>query len=774
MIHEERHPHPHVDPRFPRDGDTIPHNPPHFSWKPDMDGPYRLQVRKNNDFHDPLIDVTIDDPGFLPEQALSAGTYHWRWGNTSDWADSFSFSVNEHSLTVEIPSAENWLERTPISHPRIYLTADDLAGFRERVGQDRQADLEKLIADADELLTELQEMREPKFLPDRNRNYAAFWSVWYPTMWGTRQFVKGAEALALAYLVTDDKRYGRAACERMASVAQWDPEGSSYLGHNDEAHMSVIWHGPHACDWAWDLFTPEERQAVIEQYRRRGRITFEHMHDSGHYGITRFDSHAGREIVFLANLAFVFHEHVEEAKSWLEWLRPVLCGMWPSWADNDGSWAQGPSYGTAYVTIMTMFASMLKGATGIDLYRKPFWKNHARWRYFIFPPYAEWMGFGDHSEKWADTWNNNANLVDVVSRQTGAREYQGYIDAFREEAKGLRQVEERKMPGVLAQLFTAPYREDSDWTVEGRDQVLNVFEDAGWAAFRTDPDDRDRDIAMIFRSSPYGAISHSHANNNDFILHVGGKVMAMPSGYYAGYGSAHHAHWVWHSKSHNCVTLSDASQLMRSPDSTGKVVAPYEDARIAFLCGIADASYRDRADRCRRHIVYLKASGCFVMVDEFVAKTGVESSLQWNIHSWNPFHVDELNKTFALVRDGSTLEGTFLCQENSYFSLTEGWDPPPMARKSTDDDWHNQYHLRFTPVVMERSRNLGVVLATSHATQSLTDVSAGVDGNVETATIGDDSVRIYPPGEDKLAELVVEGVTYVMDDEGIKLAQGSS
>ena len=67
-----------------------------------------------------------------------------------------------------------------------------------------------------------------------------------------------------------------------------------------------------------------------------------------------------------------------------------------------------------------------------------------------------------------------------------------------------------------------------------------------------------------------------------------------------------------------------------------------------------------------------------------------------------------------------------------------------------------------------------MVLATSHATQSLTDVSAGVDGNEETATIGDDSVRIYPPGEDKLAELVVEGVTYVMDDEGIKLAQGSS
>jgi hypothetical protein len=772
LIQEQRHPHPHVDPRFPRDGAALTINPPHFSWKPDVAGPYRLQVRKNNDFHDPIIDISQDDPLYLPEKAFAPGTYHWRWGDRSDWAESSSFQIAESALSVEIPSAAEWLSRVPNTHPRIYLTADTVPDFRAELKQQGSGQSDKLLSDAEELLSESQEIREPEFLPDRDRNYAAFWSVWYPTMWGTRQFVKGAETLALAYQVTGDQRFGRAACERMASVAKWDPEGASYLGHNDEAHMSVIWHGPHACDWAWDQFTADERAAVIEQYRRRGQITFEHMHDRGHYGITRFDSHAGREIVFLANLAIVFHEHIEEAGEWLEWLRPVLCGMWPSWADNDGSWAQGPSYGTAYVTIMTMFASMLKGATGIDLYQKPFWKNHARWRYFCFPPYVEWMGFGDHSEKWADTWNNNANLVDVIARQTDAREYQGYIDAFREEAKSLRQVEERKMPGVLSQLFTAPKLESSDWTIDGRDDVLNVFEDAGWAAFRSNPDDRDRDIAMIFRSSPYGAISHSHANNNDFILHVGGKVMAMPSGYYAGYGSGHHAHWVWHTKSHNCVTLSDASQLMRSPDSAGKVVMPYEDARVAFLCGVADTSYQDRADRCRRHIAYLKSSGCFVMIDEFVGKKGIESSLQWNLHSWNPFDIDELNKTFTLTRDGSSLQGTFLCQSNSFYSMTEGWDPPPMARKSSDDDWLNQYHLRFTPVGMLPARNLGVVLATSHRHREQAEVTPGVDGDVETAQIGEDSVRIFPPTADRLAELVVEGVTYVVDDRGISAMNG--
>lgn len=752
---------------------SVSTNPPHFSWKPAGPGPYRLQVWKNNDFHELLINASLDDPIFLPEKAFSVGAYHWCWGDTVDWAESFSFQVAESSLEIEIPAAATWLASTPNTHPRLYLQADSIADFRSGLQGERRSELDDLVRSAKAVLAEAHEMTEPEFLPDRTKDYPAFWRIWYPTMWGTRRFVKGAETLALAYQTSGETRFARAACERMVSVSKWDPEGSSYLGHNDEAHMSVIWHGPYACDWVWDQFTSQERESVIEQYRRRGQITFDYMHDRGLYGITRFDSHAGREIVFLANLAFVFHEHIEEAQDWLDWLRPVLCGMWPSWAGEDGAWAQGPSYGTAYVTIMTMFASVLKRTAGVDLYQKRFWKNHARWRYFCFPPYVEWMGFGDHSEKWASTWNNNANLVDVIARETDAREFKPYIDAFRNEAESLGEPDERQLPGVLSQLFTAPELQEADWTIDGHDKVLNVFEDAGWAAFRSDPDDRDRDVAMIFRSSPYGAVSHSHANNNDFILHVGGKVMVMPSGYYAGYGSAHHAHWVWHTKSHNCVTLSDASQLMRSPDSAGRIAVPYEDERLAFLCGIADSSYGDRADRCRRHIVYLKVSACYVMIDEFVAKKGVESSLQWNLHSWNRFDVDELNRTFTLIRDHATLNGTFLCHSNSFYSMTEGWDPPPMDWKEREEDWPQQYHLRFTPVGLQRARHLGVVMAPSHGHLSQAEVISGIDGDVETAQIGSDNVRIHPPGERQLAELIVDGVPYVINDEGIKLGNAT-
>ena len=764
---DSRHPHPHLDPRQPRDGQSPRTNPPVFVWKPRHgQRRFQLQVARDPDFTELAIDrADLTDPLYLPEQALAPGAYWWRWSADKEIPQVFTLTIDSAATIVEIPAAATWLARLPQSHPRIYLQADRVASLRA----DPPPQWPALQSEAETLLQQPHSIDEPAFLPARAANYAAFWKIWYPTMWGTRRFVKEAETLALAWLLGGEQRFGRAACQRMNSISRWDPQGSSHIDHNDEAHMSVIWHGAHVCDWVWDLFTTAEREQVIEQFRRRGQITFEHMHDRGHYGIDRFDSHSGREIVFLAQLALVFHEHIPEASNWLDWLRPVLCGLWPSWAGDDGAWAQGPSYGLAYVTIMTMFASALKRGTGIDLYRRPFWQHHAQWRQWCLPPYAEWMGFGDHSERWAATWNNNADLVDLIGRETNTDEFDTYVADFRRIATTLTTPPERQLSGVNAQLLLAPPikpRENTD--TPDTDRHLRVFADAGWAAVRSDRTNPERDIALIFRSSPYGAISHSHANNNDFILHAGGKVLAMPSGYYAGYGSDHHAHWVWHSKSHNCLTLSDASQLMCSHESVGHIAHAYENEDLAYFCGIADQSYQDRASRCRRHVVYLKASQSFAMIDEFVARENIVSALQWNIHSWSPFAVDEAQRTFSLQREDASLTGHFLWSDNGFCSLGEGWDPPPMTDKG-GSQWPLQYHLRYTPSGLVERRNLGVVLCPGHAQLERAVVETRQQGTTEIAQIGAAELSVFTAGDtDTVAELSIEGMRYaLLGDRGL-------
>ncbi len=776
---DSRHHHPHVDPRQPRDGSRPATNPPVFAWKPrEGDERFELIVARDAELSDvALRETDLRDPVFLPETALAAGSYWWQWSAGGDLSEVFEFEVTADAVVVEVPPASEWFDRMPDAHPRLFVLPGEVEALRESRHGERAAAWEKLRTAADALLDDEHHYPEPPFLPDRSRDYDEWFSIWVNILWTSRRFVREAELLAFAYLASGEKSYARAACERMASVSLWDPEGSSSIPHNDEAHMSVIWDGAKVCDWVWDEFTEEELALVIDQFTRRGRLTYEAVHDHGCYGVTQFGSHSGRELVFLALIGLVFHEHIPEAQKWLDWLRPVLCGVWPVWAGDDGAWAEGPSYGLAYVGIMTMFASGLKKGADVDLYTRPFWRGHAQWRQWFWPPYLEWLGFGDHSERWRGNWLRNAELVETIGRESGGDEFDQYVARLRAEADTLTTPPDRKVgdEAVTPEWYLRAGGADAT-SSPAPDHVLRVFPAAGQAAVRTDLLDPARDIAMLFRSSPYGSFSHSHANHNDFIMHVAGKAMAMPSGYYDGYGSNHHSHWVWHTKSHNCVTLSDAGQVMRSLDAVGAVANSFEDERVAYFCGVADAAYADRATKCRRHVLFLKERQCFLMVDDFVAQPGIVSALQWNIHSWNEFAVDDDARSFVLQREGSSLAGQFMCHTNAFFSLTEGWDPPP-AKIKDSAQWHNQFHLRFTVTGLVERRRLGVVLCPGHAGLIPALVEADLIDGVEVARIGEDAL-VVGAGErvecdgvsaDGLALAIVDGQAYAISDGGIAL-----
>ena len=622
--------------------------------------PFCLTVARDPALTDVALGVDdLAESVYLPEEAFECGTYFWQWTDGDTGSPVFSFEVREDATVVEVPAASEWLCRLPDGHPRFLIRPEGVPRLRATRADARAEKWSMLREHADALLAESHEMQEPPCESDRSSPSRRF-APWFKSVLDTRSFVAGAETLALAYLASGDERYAQAACQRMVCVSQWDPDGSTHMAYNDEPHMMIIWYGPAACDWVWDRFSLGERELVVRSFRRRGQITFEYMHRHGYYGVTRFDSHAAREIVFLAQTALAFYDQIPEAETWLAWLRPVLCGIWPIWAGDDGAWAEGILYSGAYVGIMTRFVTALKCGTAIDLFQRPFWRGHLRWRQYCLPPYAEWVGFGDGTERRRGLWTSNTHLIELVSRNLGAGEFTQYAKQFAAEAE--------KFPTARAasdvQSLSLPYltlldRPEPEET-PGQERVLRIFPAAGQAAIRSDLNDPQNDVAFLFRSSPYGDISHSHPDNNAFIMHVAGKVMAMPSGYYDGYGSPHHNYWIRHTKSSNCVTLSDASQIQRSPDSAGAIERPYEDQRIAYFRGNADACYRHLASRCRRHVIFLKSQTCVVMIEEYVAHPEIPANLQWNLHSWASFEVDEAHQLFRLARGGSTLEGRFL------------------------------------------------------------------------------------------------------------------
>ena len=278
------------------------------------------------------------------------------------------------------------------------MRPEDVDGFRRDGADSDEPIVHRLIADADQLLRQAHQIEEPPYLAAEQVTTRLFGTFGIRLCGAPGALLKVRNDWGWRGWSLDTCPYARATCERMASIAEWDPMGSSSLGHNDEAHMSVIWHGYHACDCVWDQFTDAERRKGHRTVRRRGEITCEHMHDRGTYGITRFDSHAGREIVFLAFIGLTFHEPYV-TKKWAAWLRPVLlpgCGRYGR--RDDGGWAQGLSYAQAYVGIMTMFTSALKRGRALICTRGHFGKIMLDGVGRCLAAYARWMGFGDHSE----------------------------------------------------------------------------------------------------------------------------------------------------------------------------------------------------------------------------------------------------------------------------------------------------------------------------------------------------------------------------------------
>ena len=212
-------------------------------------------------------------------------------------------------------------------------------------------------------------------------------------------------------------------------------------------------------------------------------------------------------------------------------------------------------------------------ARGVDLFRRPFWRNHAAWRRGACRRMSSGWALATTLSVWASHLAGQRRLGGTDRpRDRGRALLRDYVAAFRDDAPPLGRAgtpsDARRIAAALSGPLSGPGPLPGSPEPAG---VLRVFRDAGVGGrAHATPTIQLQDIALIFRSSPYGAVSHSHASNNDFIVHVAGKAMAMPSGYYAGYGSAHHAHWVWHTQSHNCVTLSGASQLLRSHDSAGR------------------------------------------------------------------------------------------------------------------------------------------------------------------------------------------------------------
>lgn len=723
-MRQMRHPNPLIDVRRPRDRERLGVNPPGFIFKP-MPGvsEYRLEICRDRKFAGPtLIRRQVAGPRTLLvlDEPLPPGRWFWRWRPQAGpkWSQVFRFSILPDAAEVRLGSPEQLVAALG-DHPRAMVRPGGLAELRNTWRTDRAELLARLVARGEALLPTSHDKPEPPFLDERGIDYNAVHVVWREAMATTRTFCSEMVDLAQAYLLGGDRRFAEAAAARLDSLARWNPDGATSIPHNDEPHMAVMDGGPIAFDWISDCLQGERRARIVSHLAARAENTYRALLDRG-YGIEHFGSHSGRMIGFLGQAGLALAGDHPHAGKWLRLVLELIVAMYPVWGDGDGGWGEGFSYCSAYVRWILRFLFSARTALGYDFYRKPFFRNHARWWACCLPANAAQTPFGDGGDR-SIPLANAAAITQHLGMMTGdesviayGRQCQAMVDAQRTGHGVSTGTPDLIFPDLsLDPLLCLPpdaeaARLKMPADVTARKAPLPraaLFGDIGYVAMRSNPASLDDDICLVLKSSRYGPMGHSHPDQNCFVLSAFGEPLLIRTGYYTGYGSAHHIGWVRQTKAHNGLTVGGVGQWPYQPTANGRIADFRAAEDHAYACGDASGAYGDRLSTFRRHVLFVDYR-YFLIIDDLAAP--VPSPWDLHLHSAERMGLDVSARRAEIARGRARCDVHFLARQDVRFRLTDQFDPP------NDDpgfpDLPNQWHLRMTTVDISTRTRLAMLL----------------------------------------------------------------
>lgn len=221
------------------------------------------------------------------------------------------------------------------------------------------------------------------------------------------------------------------------------------------------------------------------------------------------------------------------------------------------------------------------------------------------------------------------------------------------------------------------------------------FKDVGWVAVNRDLKDFDEHIFFLTKSSPYGSVSHSHGDQNTFVLFAFGEPLVIQSGYYVGFNSSMHRNWRRQTKSQNTILIDGRGQYagmdkVKQLQASGCVEAVEEKKDLVYIRENATKAYQEEVPYLKNYTreIYFVHETCFVMVD--TVETGAESSVDWLLHSLVPFEIRGEN--FYIRRQKAELEGRLVYCSSGVETISqtdgfEGVDPAEL------EGLEKQYHL---------------------------------------------------------------------------------
>lgn len=720
----------------PADGEAIKVNPPVLLWpavrketaagtgltleerSAGMAGKISYSIRLSQDAAFPK-DKTIsaaDFPWamFNPHRKLETGKWYWQYAvkepaQPLKWSKVITFEVTGLAKRTFMPPAEKIVENCPQSHPRVLIIAEKIDRFRKSVKNLPEAQVVlkradrivgKQLSQPDSVQVDRQNRTERQAIIIAGRKAKAI----------ALEGLKRIKRLCMAYLITGDEKYGRQAVDYAVHMAGWDPEGPTST--NDFADGACMAGMALAYDTCYGLLNSQQKQVLRSAIKIRANRFYHHF--LGRVETRVMDNHAWQHTMrWFCYAGFATLGEIPEAKDWVSYLYELWLVKFPILGGDDGGWANGDSYfGVNYETLIYV-PEIFEELTGVNLFAHQWYYNTGYFLIYSLPPGSLQGGFGDGCERVTSKRMGTIGFADVLSKQFN-NPYAGWYTKQCLKGTNKKLSDDEKMQWYR---LKAPMKQKDlpAFKVFDRSQA-RLFRDIGVFYMHTDLTDIDKNLAVAFRSSPYGSFGHMHANQNTFNIFYAGLPVFCSSGYYTSFDDKHNLLVYRHSRGHNTVLVDGLGQAIGS-EGYGWIPRWLHGKQISYCLGDASSAYGNTVSdfwlqrmkesgvektkengfgdaglqRFRRHIVMLRPS-TIVVYDELKAKKPVEWS--WLLHSPDEISVDKQSKSLRAVTEKARSRVNIYGSGPLDFSVDDKFFSPPIdwLGKTKKAGYKKQWH----------------------------------------------------------------------------------
>ena len=677
-----------------------------------------------------FVSPEIDDPVFVPGMVFPAGKYSWvvraydkKTNAILAEREKWTFTIEANPVALPMPDLVKMLAQVPAEHPKLIFTKADLPALKKRLETDMSNNWAIMQKKAEAGLTAAL-IKEPTFhlLTDRadyaqkrtdyRVDFHAFGNLYLDVV----------QPLAFVYMVTGEAKYGETVKKHLLRLTDFALEGGFefYDSKFDEVTLQVADALPQAYDWAYNAFTPAEREKMETWMVAFGDKLLDRM--SGRqrdFYNQSGESHDGRVPPYMINFALVLSNR-PEAVEWLRFGLTASLTVYPQWATDDGGWAEGISYALTYSGRFIPPLEAIFRSTGFNLWERPFYKNFPYFLTYCIAPGGEITPFGDGEDRGVrgDRSNSINSMLTFYAIRNQDAQMRWWADRF----EGKESVSNLSMKTLVQDLMMLDTLKPVKPAVIVEDRA---FKGVGWGALHSDIVNPDKDLFLLFKSSPFGSESHSHLDQNSFAIMKGGKALAIPAGSrYPQHGSPFHSRYVRQSVAHNTILVNGKGQVDRNNKDNGRIFDFSTSGNIGYVAGEAHSVY-EGVKRFDRHIVMIKPS-IIIIVDDIELDS--PATIDWLLHGIEKFKLDEKAQQLVSVREDVSMTCQFIANKPLLFSQDDAWpmDPKEGYPMVTTPNPDNQWHFKATtPDKVQKQRIVAVMTMDKEATASITPAGKG-------------------------------------------------